>query len=263
MPLLQDRVCVITGGGGSIGRAMARRFVAEGASVVLGDRDPARLDAAGAEDDRWFTVTADVGRAADAERLIRTTVEKLGRLDVLVNNAAAWDGDGPAAEVSEEDWDAIQTGTLKSTFLCSKYALPVMCAQGAGSIVNIASVNALHGMGFAAYSAAKGGVIALTRAIAAEYGRAGVRVNTLTPGTVRTAAWDAALRENPRCLDEWMDRTLLGRVAEPEEVAALAAFLASDESRNTTAANFVMDAGLSEGRVVAGYRAVSEKERGE
>jgi NAD(P)-dependent dehydrogenase (short-subunit alcohol dehydrogenase family) len=262
MRLLQDKVCIITGGAGSIGLAMARRFTIEGASIVLGDRDRTRLEAA-REDDRWLTVSADVGKATDAKHLIGATVSHFGRLDILINNAAAWDGDGPASEVEESDWDAIQTATLKSAFLCCKYALPVLCAQKSGCIINVASVNALHGMGFAAYSAAKGGMISLTRVLAAEYGRSGVRVNTLTPGTVRTAAWDATLRENPQALDEWRERTLLGRVAEPEEVAALAAFLASDQSANTTGANFVMDAGLSAGRFVAGYRAITDRDEDE
>jgi NAD(P)-dependent dehydrogenase (short-subunit alcohol dehydrogenase family) len=262
MLLLQNKVCLITGGAGSIGLAMARRFTAEGASIVLGDRDSARLEAA-REDDDWLAVMADVGKASDAKRLIEAAVAHFGRLDVVINNAAAWDGDGPVTEVEEADWDAIQTATLKSAFLCCKYALPVFCAQQSGSIVNIASVNALHGMGFAAYSAAKGGMISLTRVLAAEYGRSGVRVNTLTPGTVRTSAWDATLRENPQALDEWRERTLLRRVAEPEEVAALAAFLSSDQSANTTGANFVMDAGLSAGRFVSGYRAITDRDEDE
>lgn len=260
--LLQNKICIITGGAGSIGLAMARRFTAEGASVVLGDRDATRLEAA-REDEGWLLVTADVGKSGDAKRLIETAAAHFGRVDVLINNAAAWDGDGMATDVEEADWDAIQTATLKSAFLCCKYALPLFCAQKSGSIVNVASVNALHGMGFTAYSAAKGGMISMTRVMAAEYGRSGVRVNTLTPGTVRTSAWDATLRENPQALDEWRERTLLNRVAEPEEVAALAAFLASDQSANTTGANFVMDAGLSAGRFVAGYRAITDRDEEE
>jgi NAD(P)-dependent dehydrogenase (short-subunit alcohol dehydrogenase family) len=260
MQRLEDRVCIITGGAGNIGAAMARRFAAEGARVMLADRKAEALSAltpnAGAE---WATCAADVGVPADAERLVAATVERFGRLDVLVNNAAAWANDGAVTDVSETDWDAIQAATLKSVFLCAKYAIPVMRAQGGGSIINIASVNGMMGLALAAYTAAKGGVLALTRVMAAQHGAEGIRVNAISPGTIRTESWKPVLEKDPNALAEWERRYLLHRVGEPEEVAALAAYLASDEAANTTGANLVMDGGLSAGLEIPGYRAPSGK----
>jgi 3-oxoacyl-[acyl-carrier protein] reductase len=196
---------------------------------------------------------ADVGREEDVRNLIHAAVERFGRLDVLVNNAASWANDGRVTEIAEADWDATLASTLKSVFLCSKHAIPVMRAQGGGSIINIASINAVFGLALAAYTAAKGGVLALTRVMAVQHGAEGIRVNAISPGTIRTESWEPALRQNPRALEEWEARYPLRRVGEPEEVAALAAHLASDEARNTTGANFVMDGGLSAGLEIPGY----------
>ena len=261
MERLQGKVCVITGGAGSIGMAMARRIAAEGAEIALADRDEAKLRrrCESSEGARWLPIVADVGRNADVEALIRAVVERFGRLDVLVNNAAVWVGDGLATEVSEADWDAIQTGTLKSVFLCCRHAIPIMIRQGGGSIINIASVNGMFGLGLAAYSAAKGGMLALTQTLAAQYGPQGIRVNAISPGTIQTEYWDTLLARDPQALDDWKARTLLHRVGTPEEVAALAAYLASDESRNATGANFVLDAGLTAGMEIHSYRAANQR----
>jgi len=178
---------------------------------------------------------------------------------VLVNNAAAWVNDGPVTEIAEEDWDAVQTATLKSVYLCSKHAIPLMRPQGRGSIINIASVNAVLGLALAAYTAAKGGVLALTRVMAAMHGVEGIRVNAISPGTIHTDSWEPILAQNPHALEAWEARYLLHRVGEPEEVAALAAYLASDESRNTTGANILMDGGLSAGLEIPGYGVRKEK----
>lgn len=249
MQRLQDKVCIVTGGAGNIGQAIARRFVAEGARVMLADRKAEPLAALEleAEETSWATQVADVSKPEEAERLIAATVQRFGRLDGLVNNAAAWDNDGIVTEIRVEDWEAIQDATLKSVFLCCKYAIPELRRQGGGSIINIASVNAVFGLALAAYTAAKGGVLALTRVMAAQHGRENIRVNAISPGTIRTNSWNPVLERNPRALEEWEARYLLHRVGEPDEVAALAAYLAADESRNTTGANLVMDGGLSAG----------------
>lgn len=262
MRRLENRVCLITGGAGSIGMAVARRFSAEGARLMLADRDADKLAARAASEEAadWATFVADVGQEEDVQRLIQATVERFGRLDVLVNNAAGWQNDGPVTEIAAADWDAIQAATLRSVFLCSKHAIPVMQGQSQGAIINIASVNAIFGLALAAYSAAKGGVLALTQVMAAMHGAQGIRVNAISPGTIHTEAWTPVLAQNPAALEEWAARYLLHRVGMPEEVAALAAHLASDEAANTTGANFVMDGGLSAGREIGTY--VTPKERG-
>jgi NAD(P)-dependent dehydrogenase (short-subunit alcohol dehydrogenase family) len=255
MRRLEGKVCLITGGAGSIGFAMGLRFSAEGAAILLADRDSEKLAARAAREEAadWATFVADVGIDADVQKMMHATVERFGRLDVLVNNAALWAGDGPVTEIADEDWDATQRTTLKSVYLCSKYVIPIMRGQGGGSIINIASVNAIFGLALAAYSAAKGGVLALTQVMAVMHGADGIRVNAISPGTIRTEAWPAILEKNPRALADWEARYPLHRVGTPEEVAALAAYLASDESRNTTGANLVMDGGLSAGREIAEY----------
>jgi 3-oxoacyl-[acyl-carrier protein] reductase len=203
---------------------------------------------------------ADVSNEADVENLLRATLERYGRLDVLVNNAASWAKDGPVTELSEEDWDAAQSSTLKTVFLCSKHAIPAMRAQGAGSIINIASVNAIFGLALAAYTAAKGGVLALTRVMAVMHGAEGIRVNAISPGTIYTESWQPVLEKNPNALTEWKGRYPLHRVGTPDEVAALTAYLASDESGNTTGANYVMDGGLSVGLELPEYGPLRSRE---
>lgn len=251
MRRLENKVCLITGGAGEIGMAMAKRFHAEGAVIMLTDRDGEKLAArVAAESANWTTFVADIGKEAEVRDLIETTQARLGWLDVLVNNAALWKNDGAVTEVAEADWDAIQSATVKSVYLCSKYAIPAMRTQGGGSIINIATVNAIFGLALAAYSAAKGGVLALTRVMAVMHGAEGIRVNAISPGTIHTDSWTPVLERNPHALEEWKERYPLHRVGTPEEVAALAAHLASDEAANTTGANFVMDGGLSAGREV-------------
>lgn len=254
MRRLDGKIALITGGGGAIGDAIARRFVAEGALALRVDRDAVKLASrtAPAEGADWPAWVADVGREAEVIDLFGQVGACYGRLDILVNNAAAWGGDGPVGQIDEAIWDAIQDATVKSVFLCSKHALPLLPRPG-GAIVNIASVNALFGLALAAYTAAKGGVLALTRVLAMMHGPEGIRVNAISPGTIRTESWEPVLAKNPAALDEWSARYPLRRVGAPDEVAALAAFLASDESANTTGANFVMDGGLSAGLALPEY----------
>jgi NAD(P)-dependent dehydrogenase (short-subunit alcohol dehydrogenase family) len=253
MQRLKERVCLITGGAGSIGFATARRFRDEGATVILADRDAEKLERRAAGEEAFIPLVADVSREDDVRAVLRGVAERFGRLDALVNNAAGWVNDGPITDISEEDWDRVQAATLKSVFLCSKYALTLMRKQKSGAIVNVASVNAVFGLALAAYSAAKGGILSLTRVMAVMHGPEGIRVNAISPGTIQTDSWEPLLAKNPRALDEWEERYPLRRVGTPEEVAALAAYLASDDAANTTGANLVMDGGLSAGLVVPGY----------
>lgn len=255
MRRLEGKVCAITGGAGTIGKAMTARFIEEGARVVVADYDAEKLDKV-AERPDLVKILADVTRPEGAEAVVNAAMEHFGSLDALVNNAAYWVNDGSVMQISLEDWNLIIAGTLTSAFLCSKYAVPVMIAQGGGVILNIASVNAIFGLGLAAYSAAKGGMLSLTQTMAAQHGAQGIRVVAISPGTIHTEAWEPILAENPNALKEWEARYLLHRVGKPEEVAALAAHLISDEAANTTGANFVMDGGLSAGLEIPAYRLV-------
>jgi len=250
MSRLADKICVITGGGSGIGQATALCFAAEGAKVVVADINPG----AASETSRLIekngaaalAVTVDVTQAASVQKMLHRAVEIFGRIDVLVNNA----GLGFAAtveETDEADWDRLMAVNLKGVFLGCKYVVPIMRRQGGGVIVNTASVLALVGVqDRAAYCASKGGVAALTRAVALDHVRDGIRVNCVTPGSVETPYWTdifaksndvAALRKN---LEQ---RHPMERLARPEEIAKAVLFLASDESSFCTGSTLVVDGG--------------------
>ena len=245
-PLLDGRVVLVTGGGSGIGRAIAGRCAAEGAAVVIGDRDSAgagesrrQIEAAGG---RALAIEMDVTRAVDTQRVCDATVQAFGSLDVLVNNAAVGGGDDILA-TDEDEWDRVVAIVLKSVFLCSRAALPRMLEQGRGAIVNIASVNGLTGLGEEAYSAAKAGVINLTQNLAVRYGSRGVRTNVICPGTVRTPIWGARVARQPDVFDRLGEWYPVGRVGEPSDIASAAVFLASDEAAFATGAHFFVDGG--------------------
>lgn len=255
MKRLEGKACIVTGAAGSIGEAIARRFSEEGARVCVTDRfgDSLARHTAPTGTEGWLYVTAELSQEESVRALIDKTVQAFGRLDVLVNNAGSWARDGRAESVELDAWNETLDNTLKSVFLCSKHAIPRLRSAGGGSIINIASVNAVLGIALTAYTAAKGGVLALTRVMAAQYGREGIRINAISPGTIRTESWEAVVAQNPNILREWEERYLLHRVGKPEEIAALAAYLASDEATNTTGANFMADGGLSAGLEIPGY----------
>ena len=247
---LAGKMALITGGGSGIGQAIARRFAAEGAGVAVVDlvaaraRETVRLIEL--DQGQAFAIQADVSRSADVRRMAAEAIRALGQVDVLVNNAAIPSQDG-LVNVDEDNWDLSLAVTLKSQFLCCKALLPGMIERGSGSIVNISSVNGLMGLGDEPYSAAKAGVINLTQNLAVAYGPRGVRANVICPGTVRTPIWDERLRKNPRVFDELAPWYPLGRVAEPEDVANAALFLASDEAAFVTGATLLVDGGLMAG----------------
>jgi meso-butanediol dehydrogenase / (S,S)-butanediol dehydrogenase / diacetyl reductase len=241
MSRLEGRTAVVTGGGSGIGRAICRRLSADGASVVVVDVVADRAEEVAAEVG-GRAVEADVTVAADVARM----VDAAGRVDVLVNNAGGGMNDD-LLEIDEDGWDADLALNLKSAFLCTKAVLPQMTERGGAAIVNIASVNGLAFFANDAYSAAKAGLIQLTRSVAVRYGRFGIRVNAIAPGTIRTPLWQERVDKRPAIFERLVSWYPLGRVGEPEDVADAAAFLASDEARWITGAVLRVDGGLLAG----------------
>lgn len=249
---LRDRTAVITGAGSGIGRAIAYRFAAEGAHVMAVDRAGERA----AETARHVAeqggvasaITADVSVASDVARMVDEVQRVAGRTDVLVNNAGATSGDG-ILDLDEHLWDLDLAVDLKSVFLCCRAFLPSMMSLGSSAIVNIASVNGLFAYGEEAYSAAKAGIINLTKNLAVKHGAQGVRVNCICPGTIRTPVFDPELRRDPELFERLARWYPLGRVGEPEDVASCTLFLASDQSSWMTGSVLVLDGGLTAGSV--------------
>ena len=249
MRRLEEKRTVVTGASAGIGRAIALRLGAEGARVAIADvdEDGAQEVAAELEGDSIVHQT-NVTKPNEVEALVRYVVEEWGGLDVMVNNA----GVGIAAttpKTAEEDWDMVLDVCLKGTFFGMKYAIPAIRDSGGGSVINMSSIAALVGLNDrAAYSAAKGGILSLTRAAAIDHVEEGVRVNCIAPGTVDTP-WVARITagyEDPEEARESMKaRQPHGRLVSPEEIAAMAAYLASDEADSVVGACMVVDGGMT------------------
>jgi meso-butanediol dehydrogenase / (S,S)-butanediol dehydrogenase / diacetyl reductase len=250
---LEDKVVIVTGGGSGQGRAAGRIFAEEGARVVLADWNEEAARAAAEEiaasGGQATAVHADVSDEDDVKRMIGVARETYGGLDVLFNNA----GIGFSArsrytmasvvDTPADHWDAIMAINLKGVALGCKHALPVMAAQGGGAIVNNASINGLVAMtGADAYTAAKGGIVALTRVLAADWGPKGVRVNCVCPGGVNTPMI-AEVLDDPAFGEGLRASAPLGRVAEPEEIARVAVFLASGAASYVNGAILPVDGG--------------------
>jgi NAD(P)-dependent dehydrogenase (short-subunit alcohol dehydrogenase family) len=242
------RVALVTGASRGIGAAIADRFTQEGVRVVRVSRRPP-------ESDRGIEfAAADVSSPPEVEQLVQDVVERHGRLDVVVNNAAI-EHEGTVVETSPEEWDHVMSVNLRSVFLCAKYAIPHL-SRTKGAIINVASVDGLWAEpSLAAYCAAKGGVIALTRAIAIDHGRDGVRCMCICPSYVATDMLEQFYDAHP---DPTAARAgaaelhPLGRISTPAEVAALAVWLSSDEASFATGQAYVLDGGLTAGRAQAG-----------
>jgi meso-butanediol dehydrogenase/(S,S)-butanediol dehydrogenase/diacetyl reductase len=249
---LKDKVAIVTGAGSGIGKATAEVFAEEGAKVVVadwnkssGEQTAATIRGAGRE---ATFCHVDVSRAVDVENMVGTAVQRYGHLDVLVNDAAIQIL-ARLVETKEEDWDRLHSINLKGVFLGCKYAIPAMILNGGGTIVNIASVLGFVGdPDLAAYCAAKGGVIALTKVVALTYGSQRVRVNCIAPGDVETplvADYFNKVADPALLRQEVYSKYALGRIADPREIAKAAAFLASDESSFITGGTLVVDGGLT------------------
>ena len=249
MGRLEGKRVFLTGGAKGIGRAAAVLFAAEGARVAVADIDEeggAETAAlANAEAGEAVFLAADVTQGKAVAAAVGAAAERFGGLDVLYNNAGgATPADGPVTEASEEEFRRAISLDLFGTFLVCKHGLPRLIAAGGGAVVNTASSVALNGLpGRDCYTAAKGGVAALTRSMAVEYGPQGVRVNALAPGTVRTARVIAML-ERDAAVRGMAARHLVGLI-EPEDVARLALYLASDESARTTGQVIAVDSGFT------------------
>ncbi|PTQ07847.1 3-oxoacyl-ACP reductase [Sphingomonas oleivorans] len=239
----EGKVAIVTGGGSGIGAAIARRLVAEGASVMISGRTENRLaeTAATLPADRTATRVADVAIRKDCDALVVATVEMFGRVDTLVN-AAGMNLVGTIQDTSDEDWEACLRSDLSGVFYMSRAAVPHLI-ETKGSIVNIGSVSSLGGgWSHAAYNAAKGGVANLTRSAACDLGKFGVRANTVAPGLTVTGMVEAIM-EDETLLDKAWDRIPLRRAGQPDEIAAAVAFLASDEAAWITGAILPVDGG--------------------
>jgi NAD(P)-dependent dehydrogenase (short-subunit alcohol dehydrogenase family) len=240
---LEGKVAIVTGAGSGIGEASARRFHAEGAKVVLADISGAEEALAKELGDGAQAVRADVSKSESVQAMIQAAVDAFGKLDILYNNAGI-DGEVvPLAEMSEQAWDQVQSINLRGVFLGIKYAIPAMLANGGGSIINTASMAATVAFPrMASYCAAKGGVVMLTKTAAAELAAQGIRVNSISPGTIQTAITDSLPQDMIKAI---IAANPVGRIADPSEVASLAVFLASDESAFITGSDYLIDGGYT------------------
>lgn len=248
---LTDKAAIITGASRGIGAAIARAYVAAGASVVISSRTPENIEpvAAAINEDypgRALPITAHAGRREETQALVQRAVDEYGRVDVAVNNAATNPHFGPLLTASEAQWDKILEVNVKGYFWLCQAAAQQMQAQGdGGKIVNVASVAGIEpGAMMGVYSVSKAAVIMLTKALAVELGADDIQVNAIAPGFVQTK-FSAALWQNPLLHKEITDSTPAGRMADPDELTGIALYLASAASDFTTGAVFTIDGGYT------------------
>lgn len=245
---LENKVALVTGGSSGIGRATGLACAREGARVVIAD-----IDVTGGKEtvsmiteeggDALF-IKADVSRHDDVDAMIQETVETYGQLDCAHNNAGKEGMPAPTADCTEENWDEIVKINLKGTFLCMKYEINQMLKQRKGAIVNTASSTSFIGApGLPAYSAAKAGVVELSRTAAVEYAKMGIRVNTVCPGAIRTPMLERWIENNPSIEQMVISSHPVGRIGEPKEIADAVVFLCSDAASFITGHSLLVDGG--------------------
>jgi NAD(P)-dependent dehydrogenase (short-subunit alcohol dehydrogenase family) len=254
MGKLDGKVALITGAGSGMGQSTAFLFAREGAKVGVVDYAPEQgketVEMIQESGNEAIFIEADISKADNAERMVQTTVDTYGRIDILHNNAGISQRMVPTAETTEEEWNRVIDVNLKGVFLGSKYTIPVMLDQGGGVIINTASASGLGGWaGLGAYSASKGGVVILTKTMALDYAGQNIRVNCICPGFIHTPMMDRQLPKDPQAKQAVTTRAQspMGRIGRPQEIAQAALYLASDDSSFVTGAILVVDGGLIAG----------------
>ena len=246
---VDGQVALVTGGSGGIGRATALEFARQGAKVVVSDvlreagQETARL--IGAAGGQATFIETDVTRAAEVQALVGQTVETYGRLDCAFNNAGIEGGMAKTGDYEEERWEQVIRINLKGVWLCMKYEIQHMLGHGGGAIVNTASVAGLVGFRYGpAYVASKHGVNGLTKTAALEYAKAGIRVNAVCPGVIRTPMFERGLQKNPRLEERFADVHPVGRIGQPEEIARAVVWLCSSAASFVTGTQLPVDGGF-------------------
>ena len=254
MKRLEGKVCVITGAGGGMGADAAVLFAEEGAQVAVADVDGAAAEKVASEVG-GLAVQVDVSDEEQVAEIYEKAKAEFGRIDVLFNNAGINPTDDSSVlDTSLESWQRVQDVNLRGVFLCCKHGIPHMLEADGGSVINVASFVAVMGAAVSqgSYTASKGAVLALSRELGVEFAARGVRVNALCPGPVNTPLLKELFAKDPERAAKRLVHVPMGRFGEPEEIAAAALFLASDESSFVTASSFMADGGLSSAYLTPG-----------
>ena len=248
----RGKIVAITGAAGGIGQSLVRHFSAEGAAIAAIDKSEALVGLAAEWRSSGMTIAhevCDIGDQAAVAQAFAALVKALGPIDILVNNAG-FSSHPTFARTNPESWNHEVNGNLNGAYYCAHAVLDGMRTKGGGAIVAIGSVNGLGALGDPAYSAAKAGLISLTKSLALEYGRFNIRANIVLPGTVRTPLWERRAAKDPKVLETLRKWYPLGRIVDPDDVAKAVAFLASDAAAAITGAALPVDCGLSAGNIV-------------